>query len=54
MVAHAAHNITVGLMPQVGGSAVVVAWSYVAVAIVVVLMTDPQTLTARTAENVPN
>ncbi len=54
MVAHAAHNITVGLMPQVEGSAVIVALSYVAVAIVVVLMTDPRTLTARTAENVPN
>jgi uncharacterized protein len=54
MVAHAAHNITVDLMPMVGGSAVIVALSYVAVAIVVVLMTDPQTLTARTAENVPN
>ena len=54
MVAHAAHNITVGLMPQVGGSAVIVAWSYVAVAIVVVFMTDPRTLTARTAETVPN
>jgi CAAX protease family protein len=44
MVAHAAHNITVGLMPQVGGSAVIVALSYVAVAILVVLMTDPRTL----------
>ncbi len=54
MVAHAAHNITVGLMPQVGGGAIIVALSYVAVAIVVVLMTDPQTLTARTAQNVPN
>jgi len=27
MVAHAAHNITVDLMPQVGGSAAIVAWS---------------------------
>jgi membrane protease YdiL (CAAX protease family) len=45
MVAHAAHNVTVDLMPQVGGSAVIVALSYVAVAIVVVLLTDPRTLT---------
>jgi membrane protease YdiL (CAAX protease family) len=45
MVAHAAHNITVDLMPEVGGSAVIVALSYVAVAIAVALMTDPQTLT---------
>ncbi len=45
MVAHAAHNITVDLMPQVGGSAVIVALSYVAVAIVVAFMTDPRTLT---------
>jgi membrane protease YdiL (CAAX protease family) len=45
MVAHAAHNITVDLMPQVGGNPVIVALSYVAVAIVVVLMTDRRTLT---------
>ncbi len=45
MVAHAAHNVTVDLMPMVGGSAVIVALSYVAVAIVVVLTTDPRTLT---------
>jgi membrane protease YdiL (CAAX protease family) len=45
MVAHAAHNITVDLMPMVGGSAVIVAWSYVAVAIVVILITDSRTLT---------
>ena len=45
MVAHAAHNVTVGLMPMVGGGAVIVALSYVAVAIVVVLTTDPRTLT---------
>jgi membrane protease YdiL (CAAX protease family) len=45
MVAHAAHNITVDLMPEVGGSAVIVALSYVAVAIAVALMTGPQTLT---------
>jgi len=45
MVAHAAHNVTVDLMPMVGGSAVIVALSYVAVAIVVVLMTDARTLT---------
>lgn len=44
MLAHAAHNITVDLMPMVGGSAVIVALSYVAVAIVVVLMSDPRTL----------
>ncbi len=54
MVAHAAHNITVDLMPMVGGSAVTVALSYIAVAIVVVLMTDLRTLTVRTAGNVPN
>jgi membrane protease YdiL (CAAX protease family) len=45
MVAHAAHNITVDLMPMVGGSAVIVAWSYVAAAVVVILTTDSQTLT---------
>jgi membrane protease YdiL (CAAX protease family) len=45
MVAHAAHNITVDLMPMVGGSAVIVAWSYVAAAVVVILITDSQTLT---------
>jgi membrane protease YdiL (CAAX protease family) len=44
MIAHAAHNLTVDLMPQVGGSPVIVALSYVTVAIVVVLMTDPKTL----------
>jgi hypothetical protein len=51
MVAHAAHNLTVGLMPMVGGSAVIVALSYAAVAVVVVLMTDPRTLTFRTTRN---
>jgi uncharacterized protein len=45
MVAHAAHNITVALMSMVGGNAVIVALSYVAVAIAVVFMTDPRTLT---------
>jgi len=54
MVAHAAHNITVDLMPQVGGSAVIVAVSYVAVAIVVALATDPRTLTVSKAGKVPN
>jgi uncharacterized protein len=54
MVAHAAHNITVDLMPMVGGSAVIVAWSYVAVAIVVVLLTDPRTLTRYNSRNVPD
>jgi membrane protease YdiL (CAAX protease family) len=53
MVAHAAHNIIVGLMPTVGGSAVTIALSYVAVAIVVVLMTDPRTLT-RSNSGKPN
>ncbi len=53
MVAHAAHNITVDLMPQVGGSAVIVALSYVAVAVVVVLMTDPRTLTRSNSGNRP-
>jgi membrane protease YdiL (CAAX protease family) len=51
MVAHAAHNLTVDLMPMVGGGAVIVASSYVAVAIVVVLATDPRTLTRRTARH---
>jgi membrane protease YdiL (CAAX protease family) len=45
MVAHAAHNLTVDLMPQVGGSSVIVALSYVAVAIIVVFLTDQRTLT---------
>jgi hypothetical protein len=53
MVAHAAHNITVDLVPMVGGSAVIVALSYVVVAIIVVLMTDPQTLTRSNSGN-PN
>jgi uncharacterized protein len=53
MVAHAAHNITVDLMPQVGGSAVIVALSYVGVAVVVVLMTDPRTLTCLNSRNRP-
>jgi hypothetical protein len=53
MVAHAAHNVTVDLMPMVGGSAVIVALSYVAVAIVVVLMMDSRTLT-RSNSGKPN
>jgi membrane protease YdiL (CAAX protease family) len=53
MVAHAAHNITVDLMPMVGGSAVIVALSYVVVAIVLVLITDPRTLTRSNSGN-PN
>jgi membrane protease YdiL (CAAX protease family) len=44
MVAHAGHNIATNVMPSVGGSPVIVALSYVAVAVVVVLMTEPQTL----------
>jgi membrane protease YdiL (CAAX protease family) len=52
MVAHAAHNFTVDLMPQVGGSPVIVAWSYVAVAIGVALMTDPRTLGLRRGQSV--
>jgi uncharacterized protein len=51
MVAHAAHNVTVDLMPQVGGSPVIVALSYVAVAIVIVLLTDVRTLTRRPGES---
>jgi uncharacterized protein len=53
MVAHAAHNITVDLMPMVGGSAVIVALSYVAVAIVVALIPDPRSLTRSNSGNVP-
>jgi membrane protease YdiL (CAAX protease family) len=53
MVAHAAHNFTVDLMPQVGGSPVIVALSYVAVAILAVLMTDPRTLGGRRGQSVP-
>jgi membrane protease YdiL (CAAX protease family) len=53
MVAHAAHNVTVGLMPTVGGGAVIVALSYVAVAIIVVIMTDARTLT-RSNSGKPN
>lgn len=45
MIAHASHNLTVDLMPQVGGSPVIVAMSYVAAAIAVAVMTDPRTLT---------
>jgi len=47
MVAHAAHNVTVDLLPQVGGSAIIVALSYVAAAVIVVLLTDARTLTRR-------
>jgi membrane protease YdiL (CAAX protease family) len=54
MVAHAAHNFTVDLMPQVGGSPVIIALSYVAVAILVVLMTDPRTLGGRRGQSVPS
>jgi membrane protease YdiL (CAAX protease family) len=45
MLAHAGHNLWTNLLPGVGGSPVIVALSYVAVAVVVVLMTDPRTLT---------
>ena len=44
-LAHAGHNIAVGLMPGVGGSPVMVALSYGFVAIVVVFLTHPRTLT---------
>jgi membrane protease YdiL (CAAX protease family) len=44
MVAHAGHNTATNVLPGVGGSPVIVALSYVAVAIVVVLMTKPRTL----------
>ena len=54
MVAHAAHNITVDLMPMVGGSAVIIALSYVAVAIVLVLMTEPQTLAGTVGDVSPS
>ena len=54
MAAHAAHNVTVDLMPMVGGSAVIVALSYVAVAIVIAFMTDPRTLTRSNTPNAPN
>jgi membrane protease YdiL (CAAX protease family) len=55
MVAHAAHNITVALMPAIGGNAVIVALSYFAVAIAVVLMTDRRTLTrSNSRKRVPN
>lgn len=47
MVAHAAHNFTVQLMPQAGGGPILIALSYVAAAILVVLLTDARTLTHR-------
>ena len=50
MIAHAAHNLTVDLMPQVGGSSVMVGLSYVVVAIVVALVTDPRTLKFRSRQ----
>jgi membrane protease YdiL (CAAX protease family) len=52
MLTHAAYNFTVDLMLQVGGSPVIVALTYVAVAIIVVLLTDPRTLTRVRAETV--
>jgi hypothetical protein len=45
MLAHTRHNIWTNLMPNVGGRPVIVALSYVVVAIIVVLMTNPGTLT---------
>lgn len=53
MVAHASHNFTVDLMPQVGGGPVTVALSYVAAAILVAITTDPRTLTHQKRPRVP-
>jgi membrane protease YdiL (CAAX protease family) len=44
-LAHAGHNIAVGLMPGVGDTSVIVALSYVVVAIFVALLTHPRMLT---------
>ena len=59
MLAHAGHNLWTNLLPAVGGRPAIVALSYVAVAVVVVLMTDPRTLERTSVElrqrsNVPS
>lgn len=51
MIAHASHNLTVDIMPQVGGTPVIVALSYAVVAIAVAVATDPRTLTRRAVED---
>jgi len=47
MLAHAAHNTTVSLLPRVGGGPIIIAISYVAAAIIVILVTGTRTLTRR-------
>ena len=47
MVAHAAHNLTVDLFRNVGGNPIIIAFSYVVAAIIVILVTDSRTLTRR-------
>jgi membrane protease YdiL (CAAX protease family) len=47
MLAHAGHNLWTNLMQTVGGSPAIVALGYAVMAIVVVFMTDPLTLTRR-------
>lgn len=49
MVAHAAYDITVPVMPEVGDGPILVALSEVAAAMIVVLVTDRRTLTSRRA-----
>ena len=44
MMAHAGHNLWVNLMPNVGGSPVLIAFSYGVAALVVIAVTDPGTL----------
>jgi membrane protease YdiL (CAAX protease family) len=50
MVAHGAYDVTVPLMPEVGGGPIIIALSEAALAIIVVLMTDRRTLTFRRVE----
>jgi uncharacterized protein len=50
MVAHAAYDLTVPLMPEVGGGPIVIALSEVAAAVIVVLLTNRRTLTLRRME----
>lgn len=50
MLAHGTYDVTVPLMPQVGGGPIPVALSEVALAIIVILMTHARTLTRRRVE----
>ena len=50
MTAHGANDVTIPLIPQVGGGLIFIGFSEVATAIIVILMTDARTLTRRGRE----